>query len=521
MSTKRKQARPDNQAQELEHIKSDFITVASHMLRTPMSAIRWSLDLLLANKYGPLNPKQREVIAEAYQHNKFLVKVVNTLLRVSRIEEKGITLQPKIQPLAPIITKVLDEYRPFAAAANCQVSFTPPKKIPNVIVDALQVEAVLNSLIDNAVRYTKQGQGHVTVSLYSSGAFVTCQIKDTGIGIPANQQHLVFTKFFRAKNAMRAQTDGLGLDLYIAQQIIEGSGGAITFQSSPTGTIFQISLPTKPSQIPRVVTGSLSFSAKNNPEELLKQEREFVNITVHELKAPLGISKWSLEMLKSGKPGSLTSNQLELIEQMYRGNERLLVLVRDLLNLARLQEGKFLLELSTVNLTQIVNDVVTGFKIQARQKNIEITLKNPKKKFPPIEADPNRMAQVITNLLSNAVKYTPEKGSVSIQVRRMSAKQLEKIGQTLATAQIQFVDNPEGYLVVEIKDTGIGIAPADQLRLFTRFFRSKNVLQSKEGTGLGLYITKSIINLHRGDVWFTSKLESGSSFFFSLPIAKK
>jgi len=135
-------------------------------------------------------------------------------------------------------------------------------------------------------------------------------------------------------------------------------------------------------------------------------------------------------------------------------------------------------------------------------------------------ADPNRVAQVVTNLVSNAIKYTPEQGKVFLSLKKYTGPALKKIDKSLSTADITHTENKKGYLVLAVKDTGIGISEEDQKKLFTRFFRSKKVLKTEaEGTGLGLYITKSIINLHGGDIWFTSQLGKGSVFYFSLPLA--
>ncbi|MFA6254634.1 MAG: HAMP domain-containing sensor histidine kinase [Patescibacteria group bacterium] len=500
---------------KLEDIKSDFITVASHQLRTPISAIRWSLDTLLSGQVGNLLEKQREIIREAYQNNNFMVKVVGDLLRVSRLEEKGLDLMPKFIDLKKIIKNLIAKHKNFAQASNCTIDFDAEPHLPKVYVDPLYLEPVLNALIDNAIRYTKQ-KGRVKIGLKKSKKYVLIKIKDNGIGIPENQKHLVFSKFFRGLNAIKTQTEGLGLNLYLAKKVIEASGGKIGFISQENKmTIFFIYLPTfKASPI------EMTKRETEKPEDILRKEREFVSITVHELKAPLGTTKWSLEMLKSQRPGKLNGEQIELINQIYRGNERLLVLVRDLLNLAKLQEGKFEVEPKMIILEEVVSDVINGFKAQAKEKKIKIQWPSKKTNLPKIIADPNRIAQVITNLLSNAIKYTPRGGKVSINLDQKTGKKLKKISNTLVSSQINFIDNKKGYLILAVKDTGIGISPEEQNKLFTRFFRSKKVLSSEsEGTGLGLYITKSIINLHQGDIWFTSKLGKGSTFYISLPIA--
>lgn len=501
---------------KLEDIKSDFITVASHQLRTPISAIRWSLDTLLSGRAGILSDKQNEIATEAYESNKFMIKVVNDLLRVSRIEEKGINLIPEFVDIRPIIAEVIKQYEDLANAFNCKISFKPKKNISKVYMDPIQIKPVIEALVDNAVRYTKI-QGKITITLKKIKDEVVLTIKDNGIGIPQNEKGLVFSKFYRGSNAIKAQTEGLGLDLYVIKKIINASRGRVEFQSKKNeGSSFSVYLPTTKKKVELV---KIDKAEEVEAAKALKKEREFVSITVHELKAPLGITKWSLEMLQSLKPGKLNDNQLELIGQVYRGNERLLVLVRDLLNLSKLQEGKFEIEVKKIDFASVVTDVVKSFKAQAENKELRLVW-NKAKAQPKVAADQARVAQVVTNLVSNAVKYTPEKGSVEIKLEKKTGQQLNNLNKHSKTINIQYLDNKPGYLVLSVKDTGIGISIKDQKQLFTRFFRSKQVLKSEaEGTGLGLYITKSIVNLHEGDIWFTSKLGKGSIFYFSLPIA--
>jgi signal transduction histidine kinase len=255
-------------------------------------------------------------------------------------------------------------------------------------------------------------------------------------------------------------------------------------------------------------------------DDRLKKEREFVSITVHELKAPLSITKWSLEVLKSGRTGELNHGQRELIDQVERGNERLLVLVRDLLNLAKLQEGKFSIDKKPTDISRIVGDVVTGFGPEAEKRKLSLVWQKPKNPLPKAAADASRIAQVITNLVSNALKYTPEKGKVIVNFSRVSAAQIKSISCRSAAGRLVNTDNKKGYLVFSVKDNGMGISAEDQKNLFSKFFRSQKVLgTSTEGTGLGLYITKTIVDLHGGDIWFTSAAGQGSTFYFSLPIS--
>lgn len=495
-------------------ITNDFITIASHQLRTPITAVRWGLDNVLSGKLGELNDKQRHAIKLAYHNNLFLGRLVNDILRFSRLEERGLSLTPKPVDLKILIEKILKKYQHFAFASNCQVDFKPLAGRNTVFVDPLYFKSIIDSLINNAIVYS-QLKGRVKITIKEAKDFLQLQIADSGIGIPPDQQQMVFTKFFRAKNAMKTQAGGLGLNLYIAKKICESSGGKITFSSRQNlGTVFTLYLPTK-----RSIAIQKSNFHEETPSELLKKEREFVNITIHELKAPLGVSKWSLEMLMHDKASNLTKEQRELLSRVYHGNERLLVLVRDLLNLAKLQEGKFPINPKPFEIISLTDEIVTGFIPEAKKKKIKLNWQKPKAKLILKNSDPDRIAQVITNLLSNAIKYTPQNGQVFVQLKQVSSEKIQEISKSTELVKLTNTKNKNGYLIFSFKDTGIGISKDDQKKLFSRFFRSSKVLESKtEGTGLGLFITKSIVSLHRGDIWFESEPNVGSTFYFSLPI---
>ena len=500
-------------------IKSDFITIASHQLRTPIAGIRWSLDTLLDGKADKLSTKQYELVTAAYASNNFLVKAVNDLLRAARLEERGVSLTPRPTDLKALVTDVIKRNRTFIAANNCAVTLQLPPRVPKAYVDPLHVKPIIEGIIDNAIKYSR-GDGRIKVSLRTAGnRYLVIAISDRGIGIPADQQRSVFSRFFRGRNAMKTQTEGLGLDLYIAKRVIEASGGKITFRSAErNGSTFYLSLPLQkpvaggsPPAAPPVARAVATGDA-------LKQEQEFVNITVHELKAPLGATKWSLEMLKNQTVGPLNRQQFELIDHVYRGNERLLMLVKDLLDLAKLHSGRFDVSPKPISIEPIIRDVVTSFQPEAAKKEITLTVSLPAS-LPRVGIDSIRIAQAITNIVSNAMKYTPARGTITVTVERRTGRALAAQNRRIPTAPLAHTNNQHGYLVVSVTDTGIGISKAEQQKLFTRFFRGKGVLKSNtEGTGLGLYITKTIVELHGGDIWFTSRPGGGSAFFVSLPV---
>ena len=265
---------------------------------------------------------------------------------------------------------------------------------------------------------------------------------------------------------------------------------------------------------------SRSHDIASSAERAVRQEREIVSITVHELKSPLGMTKWSLEMLQSERLGKLTVEQRELIDQIYHDNERLLTLVRDLLNLAKLEEGKFSIRRRAVDLRPMLDDALARFAVAARKRSLTLRLQLPAADLPKVSGDVGRLGQVIGNLLSNAVKYTPAGGRVTIGAEVQSGRQLRALATANPLVRIEHADHPAGYLHLWVRDSGIGIAPEQQRHLFTKFYRAKTVLETEtEGTGLGLYISKSIVTLHRGDIWFSSRPGQGSTFSFTVPIA--
>jgi len=497
-------------------VGANFISIASHKLKTPMSVARWSLDEVLSGKMGELNKLQKESIDQAYDAISKMNQLVNNLLRASNLESNGINIVCEQIEVASIVKEVIKEYSPYAKACGAKILFSAPRKPLKACYDPSNFRLIVSSLLDNALKYADQ-KNTIKLSLGAVDDLVTLTVADTGFGIPLNEQPFVFNRFFRGALAAKKYPDGLGLSLYIVKKVVNALGGEISFGSIKNkGTIFTVNLPTIKLEGDKTLKNNDIMQDAN---ESLKKEREFVAITIHELKAPLNATKWSLELLKNKDTGSLNKEQTELIDQILHGNQRLFTLVSDLLNLSKIQEGKFEVEPKAVKFADITDEVIEGFTPQASAKKLTIKKKHAGLKLPKVIADPVRIAQVVSNLISNAIKYTPDNGSIVVDIQEKSSAQLKKISSSSSTINISFTDNKKGYLVISVKDSGIGISEADQKKLFTRFFRSKDVLKSKtEGTGLGLYITKSIVNLHKGDIWFESKVNQGSTFFVSLPI---
>ena len=178
-------------------------------------------------------------------------------------------------------------------------------------------------------------------------------------------------------------------------------------------------------------------------------------------------------------------------------------LVGDLLDVSRIEAGRLRLDMKPVDLREVIDTVLQSVETQIAAKKLALQLEVPEK-LPPVLGDHGRLIQVITNLVSNAYKYTPEGGQIHIKADGLAAAL------------------PSGRLTISVRDTGLGIAPEDQQKIFTKFFRAEDPqVRDVPGTGLGLSITKSLVEMHGGEIWFESEVGKGTTFAFTLPIAQE
>jgi len=229
-----------------------------------------------------------------------------------------------------------------------------------------------------------------------------------------------------------------------------------------------------------------------------RMKTEFLSLVAHQLRSPVSATKWTLRMLLDGDFGKITKKQREFIGKTYQVNERMINLINDLLNVTRIEEGRYLYKPTPEQLEDLVESVIKSLEEEIKKKKIKLEFKKPKEKFPPVKVDSEKIKLVIDNLLTNAIKYTPSEGEVTINLN-------------FGKKEIEF----------SIKDTGIGIPKDQQEKVFSKFFRGANVMRMGiGGTGLGLFITKNIVEAHKGRIWFESKKEKGTTFHFTLPIEK-
>lgn len=229
--------------QAIDTAKSDFVSVAAHQLRTPLTGIKWTLHALSQEAAQRLTPQQHKLVHDASRATDRLVALVNDLLSVARLEEGRMGLQKTRQTLAPILEEAGRRFAEAARNKGVRFIMRRPPQWPPIDIDRVRIAAVLDNLLDNAVKYTPPG-GTVTLEGRVGDQEVTVQVTDTGIGIPRDEWSRVFTKFFRSENAQLSKTSGTGLGLFVAKKVIEQHDGRMWFHSVENeGSSFAFALP--------------------------------------------------------------------------------------------------------------------------------------------------------------------------------------------------------------------------------------------------------------------------------------
>ena len=227
----------------LDKAKTEFIYLASHQLLTPLSAISWNAEMLLDGDAGALSPQQQKYVVEIQQGNQRMVALINALLNVARLEMGTLSISPEPVQLEAILHSVLHELESSIQENQLQVKHVCAKDVPAVHADPHLLRIIFQNLLSNAVKYTSSG-GQVECAITFDEENFHITVSDSGIGIPKAQQGKLFQKLFRADNAMRKDTHGTGLGLYLVKAIVDRLGGTIRFKSEENqGTTFHVSLP--------------------------------------------------------------------------------------------------------------------------------------------------------------------------------------------------------------------------------------------------------------------------------------
>jgi len=237
----------------LRKTQSDFITIVAHQLRTPLSGLSWVLEILAKKEMGSLTSEQEKLIDDGKKAMQESLKTVEDLLNAAQIEEGRFGFQFSMADIEKIIEDVLIKFEPVSKMDDIKLVFHRPEfQLKPFVMDPLRIKLVLEILVDNAIKYNvKNGEVRIKIDPWEGKPFILISVEDTGTGISREDLPRLFTKFFRSKAALKGQTSGIGLGLYLAKNIIDRHGGKIWVKSAlGRGSIFTFSLPTDPDYIP-------------------------------------------------------------------------------------------------------------------------------------------------------------------------------------------------------------------------------------------------------------------------------
>jgi signal transduction histidine kinase len=236
--------RANEKLRELDQAKSNFISIVAHQLRTPLSGVKWTLNMVLSGTLGPLSLEQKSFLMKCYESNERMIILINDMLGADRIDSEKLRYHFVPTQILDLMDNVLFEMTSIINKKHLQMSFVNRgRELPQVFVDTEKMRAVLQNILENATKYTPDG-GKIEINTKVAGEFVEISVKDSGIGIPIESKKNIFNRFFRANNATKIETDGSGLGLFIAQGIIEKHGGKIWFESEEgQGSTFYFTVP--------------------------------------------------------------------------------------------------------------------------------------------------------------------------------------------------------------------------------------------------------------------------------------
>lgn len=227
----------------LDEAKDEFVSMASHQLRTPLTSIKGYISMVLEGDAGEVNPTQKQMLGQALFSSQRMVYLISDLLNVSRLKTGKFIIEPKPVYLPDLVESEMLQLHDGAQAKNITLSFLKPKKFPIMNLDDMKLRQVVMNFTDNAIYYTPNG-GKITVTLKDKKDSVEFTVKDTGIGVPKEERHKLFAKFYRAENARKARPDGTGLGLFMAKKVIVAQGGTVLFDSKEgKGSTFGFAFP--------------------------------------------------------------------------------------------------------------------------------------------------------------------------------------------------------------------------------------------------------------------------------------
>lgn len=239
-----KQLRQTNEKlKALDETKDEFISMASHQLRTPLTAVKGYVSMVVEGDAGKLTKQQKELLDQAFASSQRMVYLIADLLNVSRLKSGKFVIENKPTQLADVVESEMEQLTEVAKGKDQTLTYTKPDKFPVLMLDETKIRQVIMNFADNALHYTQNG-GHIQINLEDKGDSIEYTVVDDGLGVPKAEQHHLFTKFYRAGNAKKARPDGTGLGLFMAKKVVVAQGGAIIFKSEEgKGSTFGFTFP--------------------------------------------------------------------------------------------------------------------------------------------------------------------------------------------------------------------------------------------------------------------------------------
>ncbi len=227
----------------LDRTKDDFISMASHQLRTPLTSVKGYVSMVLDGDAGKVNELQKKLLTQSFLSSQRMVYLISDLLNVSRLRTGKFVIEPVESNLADVIESEVEQLQETAKGRELTLTYRKPEHFPTLMLDENKLRQVIMNFIDNAIYYTPTG-GHITINLVDKPESFEFTVVDDGIGVPKAEQHHLFSKFYRAHNAKRARPDGTGLGLFMAKKVVIAQGGAVIFKSQEgKGSTFGFTFP--------------------------------------------------------------------------------------------------------------------------------------------------------------------------------------------------------------------------------------------------------------------------------------
>ena len=372
------------------------------------------------------------------------------------------------------------------------------EKLAKEKIDAIRVEdeALLASIGEGVVAIDREGK----VTFINRAAEQMLYLKsEEAVGRSYGEILKMETE---KGEAVLKEKDPLNLALSSGKKVItavaEGTADIIYFYVRKDKTKFPSAITVAPVILNGKTIGAVDvFRDITVERQIDKSKTEFVSLASHQLRTPLSAIKWYSEIILGGKAGKLKPKQQEYLEQVYKGNERMIKLINVMLNISRLEAGKVKITLAPLSIRELLENIIAEQQVDIKKKKHKFTFECPND-LPKITTDSELIRMVFQNLISNAIKYTPDKGKIDCKIEKK--------------------DNSILFLV---HDNGIGIPEDQQKKIFGKLFRADNAFShDPQGNGLGLYAAKMTVENLGGKTWFESKADKGTTFYVELPMDK-